>query len=180
MLNNILIPKGTDRVKYPVWIKGEMTMQSGANTDVCDKSCGGNCERDFDKKYDGSQCSCVACPNVKLCGSWLPSAFLGCHRGRCMKCAITWDKTLSFVEMTEECPICFNSIVGEGVCHPSDCDHVFCTQCTKRLYWGLEDEDEYDEDEYESDEQAIHTTCPLCRKDCVPDWFQGYKERLTI
>jgi hypothetical protein len=125
------------------------------NTDVCARSGVANCERDFDEGYDGSQCACVACPNVRLCGRWMPSVFLGCNRGYCTNCAVLWGKTLSFVEMTEECPVCLGQPVGGGVRHPAGCGHVFCVPCTRRLFYGSGDDD---------DDDDRHTECPLCRK----------------
>ena len=131
------------------------------NTDVCAKSGAPNCERDFDKEYDGSQCACVACPNVRLCKQWMPSGYMNL-RGLCFNCDVIWGKDLSFVEMTEECPICFGRPVGGGVRHPSGCGHVFCAPCTKRMFCGSGD-DEDEEDEY-------FTACPLCRKETIPEW----------
>ena len=135
-------------------------------SDICAKSGGCNCQRDYDEDYDGTGCACVACPNVKLCGAWMPSAYLANHRGTCVNCAVSWGKALIFVAMTEECSICYNH-PEEGVRHPSECagKHTFCIPCIKLMYWGPEDNDE-------ENTFTPHVTCPLCRKEFIPDWLK--------
>jgi len=97
-----------------------------------------------------------------------------------MNCAVTWGKALEFVTMSEECAICYNEPeeAEEGVKHPSDCDgeHVFCITCTKRLYWPgrfVDDDASLNSEEELAVENSSSSTCPLCRKETVPDWVSG-------
>ena len=138
--------------------------------EICAKSGGGNCQRDFDSEYDGTECGCAACPNVKLCGQWAPSIFFDCHRGTCGDCAVFWGKALTFVAMTEECPICYEQSV-DGVRHPSNCagEHIFCIPCTRRLWWGDATDSS---DESVRDYSVCSNKCPLCRKESMPDWVR--------
>lgn len=127
--------------------------------DTCAKSGNGNCQRDVDPTYDGSGCDCVPCPNVVLCGQWMPRFFLLCHGGFCFGCATTWGIELDFRTMQDVCSVCLQDC-AIGVRHPSECagGHVFCVACTRQLYWGVDDSSENEEELWGAD-----TRCPVCR-----------------
>ena len=149
--------KNTDGNRAIACMSNMVNLAPGA--DVCARSGDGNCQRDVDPGYDGAACACVPCPNVKLCGRWMPPFFLQCNDGYCFGCAITWGGGLEFVPMTGECSVCLGG-VSEGVIHPSRCPgkHVFCVSCTRQMYWGP------DSDMHENDSGWVPLqTCPLCR-----------------
>ena len=76
-----------------------------------------------------------SCPNSKFCLELqIPRSILNVHRGTCTNCAISFGRVLTFSKEEKECPICLETTVDNMV-HPSECGHIFCIACLRRLFW---------------------------------------------
>jgi len=123
---------------------------------------------DFTCMYD---CKALPCPNVSVCGAWVPKWLLGLKRsGVCIGCDCKFQKKLDTVETTD-CPVCLET--KPGVVMPK-CTHSMCVDCFKRCMYGAPDEPEpqfpYSEEvenEWEMggrDDPAWHARYPLAKK----------------
>ena len=93
-------------------------------------------DADFTCMYD---CRPLPCPNVSVCGAWLPKWLVGLKRsGVCISCDSQFHKKLDTVETTY-CPVCLET--KPGVVMPK-CTHSMCVDCFKRCMYGAPDEPE--------------------------------------
>ena len=116
-------------------------------------------------------CTPLPCPNVSVCGTWIPKWILELKRsGVCISCDSQFHKKLDTVETTD-CPVCLET--KPGVVMPK-CTHSMCVDCFKRCMYGAPDEPEpqfpYPEDIHDEWEMSVrddptwHARYPLAKK----------------
>lgn len=116
------------------------------------------------------------CTNFELCGQKHPGELLNFWHGRCRNCDVFIRKNLNITSAPREweCPICLTH-KPRVVKYPTQCEHLVCIDCLKRLcgWTPLPDSPELDAsgmtararaEEEQNQNIGRPKPCPLCRR----------------